>query len=710
MSTIEEKLFEQVDGLLEGEPALPPPAERLRLRKAAEASRADVARVLDSSVTTVKNWEEGASEPRPPRRRAYIRLLQGWAEKYPAPQAQPAEEAVPATFQAAAPAPAAPVPAADRPRAARTFPSPSPRTAASHPASSRRPARKTAPAAVDSTYPNGPLAVLDGDGSAHCAGGVVIQCPATTVPELVQWTLAESGLGAARLNRNGQDQDPLVVLTASAAERLGLPLDLDAFDGGRSRRLPEDHKVVKQLARAKWKLTRRGFGPWAKVYRPAERGQRRCVQLAVLPWEALDARDWGKEFAAAAADGSAHPAEIARVLGVYAARVLTPRGGSATCGAALMEAVRPPTRAVKDEATGEWVRGVNPGSLGPDPVDPAPPEAVPEHPVAQGWTKGCLMEESCQWVRDIALLTDEECLLPYAIGLDLNTAFLAASARLVVGIGTPTHLLRPAFDKKVPGSWYADLSHIELDPRLPSPFTATGERPTGAGWYATPTLAYAEELGYKVQPIEAFVYYETSAYLDPWHDRLKDAVAATMADLGVTPDLDEHRFLAAMACHKQLDPGMTAVLTAIKATVKGGIGKLRERPQGLHYIVGERWPALERALWRPHIRAMVIAKARVNMHRKLRRMVELTGLYPLAVNHDCAVYPSRGPSPLDVLPPALVNGRPSGAFRLGSTPGLVKLEGVQSMLWAVDAMEQGDNPARFIKGDHDAADEGEWAA
>lgn len=39
---------------------------------------------------------------------------------------------------------------------------------------------------------------------------------------------------------------------------------------------------------------------------------------------------------------------------------------------------------------------------------------------------------------------------------------------------------------------------------------------------------------------------------------------------------------------------MAAVLAAIKATVKGGAGKLREHPQGACYRDGERWPALER--------------------------------------------------------------------------------------------------------------------
>jgi hypothetical protein len=77
------------------------------------------------------------------------------------------------------------------------------------------------------------------------------------------------------------------------------------------------------------------------------------------------------------------------------------------------------------------------------------------------------------------LLTDEECLLPFAVGLDLNTAFLAAAARLVVGLSAPDYFHAPTFNPKIPGSWLVDLSHIELDPRLPSPFTSDGSRPTG---------------------------------------------------------------------------------------------------------------------------------------------------------------------------------------------------------------------------------------
>ncbi|WP_033328572.1 telomere-associated protein Tap [Streptomyces yerevanensis] len=705
----QEDLFAAVDALLEEEPQLPPPAERARLREAAGITQARLAAALKTSVQSVKNYENGRSEPKSPRLEAYQRLLNGWAAKFPAPGAAPAPTPaapqaapVPETFTRPA-TPEAEVQTAPAP-AAETAPEPEPE----RPATSRRPAtsarrpaaKKAAKPAVDPRFPHGPLAVLDGDGSAYGTDGIVLDCPARTVPELVEWTLRESGLGAAKLNRYGKDADPLIVLTAAAAVKLGLPERLEGHEQRRSLRLPADHPVVKQIIKAKWQLTQRGFGPWARIYRKAQGRDRQCVQLAILSWDALDERAWP-----GVAD--MEPADVARVLGVYAQRVITPRGSTAVSGLELMTALRPPTRAVRDEATGNWVPGHNPGSLGTEPMDPAPPEARPEHPVAQGWTGGFLNEEAYQWVRPVDLLTNEECLLPWAVGLDLNTAFLAAAARLTVGLSAPDHFRAPQFNPKIPGSWLVDLSHVELDPRLPSPFTPTGERPTGPAWYQTHTVAYAQELGHNVAPIEAYLRRETGAYLDPWHDRLKTAYVDTLADLGVTKGLSDTEFLAAMERHKEADPALAAVLAAIKATVKGGIGKLREGPQGKHYKEGERWPALERPTWRPDIRAAVISKARVNMHRKLLKMADMTGLYPLAVLSDCVVYPSPGDSPLDFLPYA-ASGKPQpGGFRLGPTPGLAKLEGVQEMAWAVDLMEQGLNPARHIKGGDAVLDEGE---
>ncbi len=46
------------------------------------------------------------------------------------------------------------------------------------------------------------------------------------------------------------------------------------------------------------------------------------------------------------------------------------------------------------------------------------------------------------------------------------------------------------------------------------PFTPDWTRPTGPAWYQTHTLAYAEELGHDVHPIEAYLRSETGASVE----------------------------------------------------------------------------------------------------------------------------------------------------------------------------------------------------
>ncbi|WP_327257835.1 telomere-associated protein Tap [Streptomyces sp. NBC_01244] len=762
-------LFAAVDALLEeaaAQDALPHPDERKRLREAAGLSQDQIAQALAVRRETVTSWETGRTAPRPPKRAAYARLLNGLADLHginalntpQPPTLQPptlqarTEDAGPTPSSAApvnavnatphpgnaAPEAATPQPepepepqfregagkgtAPQAPTPPPTPPHPAPRTPHPQPATGPRTGTGTGPATptprtgtAKSTPPpllegNGPLAVLDGTGKAHAARGAVLT-PPTTLPALVEWALTPAAnLRSPRLHRNGKDGDPLLVLTPAATEALGLPLVLE---DRRGLRLPDDHPVIKQLTKAKWQLTRRGFGPWPRIYRPATPTTgRQCVQLAILPWGALDPRAWGEHTADLPAP------ELAELLTSYATRVLTPRGSTAVSGLELMTALRPPTRAARDESTNTWVSAPVPGSL-TRPVDPAPPEAPDEHPVVaalyprshQRTPDQVLDEEAYDWIRDPQLLTDAECTRTHAVGVDVNMAFAAAANRLLVGTGPAVHTDGPRFDPKLPGCWLADLSAeaTAMDPRLPSPFTPHGRPPTGPAWYATPTLAYAKELGLTVQPTEAWLRPDHGPYLDAWYTRLRDAYMATMAELGVHAALTDAEFLKAMAEYKG-DPDtptpQTAVLSAIKSTVKGGIGKLRERPQGAGYRPGESWPALERPTWRPDIRAAVISTARVNMHRKMQKLATTADLYPIAVLSDCAVYLSDGPSPLDFLP-RTPEGKPlPGGFRLGVSPGMVKHEGTQPLLWAVQLLDERHNPARHIKG-HDAAADGE---
>ncbi|NEC63570.1 helix-turn-helix domain-containing protein [Streptomyces sp. SID9727] len=737
MSHEEQLLFSAVDALLEqiAQDPLPPPAERKRLREAAGLSQDQVAKALKSRRESVGNWESGRSEPRPPKRAAYARLLEGLAARF-APEAPEAEESEPV---AVAPEPAAADarPAAREGEAPATGPTAEPTTGptaepttgsaiepTTEPAIEPATAQTAEPAIEPRTprFDHGPLAVVDVEGaevSAYCVGGLVLDVPAKSLPALVEWALGEARLGAERLHPSGQDADPLLVLTEAACERFGLPVRLSREEG-LAGRLPEDHKVLKQLARAEWKLTRRGFGPWARIYRPARGVRRSCVQLCVPAWNALDVRHW---------NGASQlpPAELVRLLGTYASRVMTPRGSTAVTGLELMTSLHPPTRASAPDADGRRHRERNPGSLGSEPVECAPCEAPDGHPLLadlprfhQRGPAEMLFEEAYDWARP---LTDDECLKRHLVGIDVNLAFGAAANGAVVGLEGPVHVSGPAFDPALPGSWLVDLSHVDpshmvigkqwrrLDgDLLPSPFTPKGDRPEGPAWYATPTVAYAVELGYEVAPVEAWVRPANGRYLDGWYKRLRDAYVATMADLGVDEGLAPDAFLAAMEGYRDRDPQLAVVLSAIKATVKGGIGKLRERPRGGGWRPGKPWPALSRPTWRPDIRAAVISRARINMHRKMVRLAAATGQYPVAVLSDCAVYASDGPSPLDFLP--YRDGKPlPGGFRLGVSPGMVKHEGSQTTLWAEAVREEYGpelNLARYIKdGAVTAKDDGE---
>jgi hypothetical protein len=180
-----------------------------------------------------------------------------------------------------------------------------------------------------------------------------------------------------------------------------------------------------------------------------------------------------------------------------------------------------------------------------------------------------------------------------------------------------------------------------------------------------------------------------------------------MAEAGVTTDMDPAAFLAAMepVRTKQLDPGLLAVLAAIKDAAKSGVGKLMEKAHGTDHQPGQPWRELTRRQWDPLMRYTVISTCRVNMHRKLLAYALKADLWPIAINADCVVYASRGPSPLDFMP--YRDGKPMpGGFRLGVNPGMVKLEGAKPLLWAAQQADEGVNAARLIK-DTDAALDGE---
>ena len=76
-------LLEAVDALLVRPAVMPPPEVRARLRKADGLTQEEVAEVFGVTRVAFNRWEVGAAKPRRRHLEAYVRLLKGWATKYP---------------------------------------------------------------------------------------------------------------------------------------------------------------------------------------------------------------------------------------------------------------------------------------------------------------------------------------------------------------------------------------------------------------------------------------------------------------------------------------------------------------------------------------------------------------------------------------------------------------------------------------------------
>lgn len=172
------QLFTAIDSLLaavdEGT-VLPLPAERVRLREAADLTEAAVAQAVGVRATSIAAWEAGRAEPKGERLEACRRLLEGLSHRYPATTAPPAPapRAVPS---AASPEQSAPTthPGSARSTGLSGGPSRVVGTAGRRPSVPPASCREAARTDIDPGFLYGPLAVLDGDGGASGTGGIIL--------------------------------------------------------------------------------------------------------------------------------------------------------------------------------------------------------------------------------------------------------------------------------------------------------------------------------------------------------------------------------------------------------------------------------------------------------------------------------------------------------------------------------------------------------
>ncbi|WP_323187678.1 hypothetical protein [Streptomyces sp. NBC_01275] len=355
--------------------------------------------------------------------------------------------------------------------------------------------------------------VVGGQVLGCCVGGLVLDVPGKCLPSLVDWTLREAKPGQPRLSGPGEAAGPLVRLTEAACERYGLPArraEAERLAG----RLAEGRRVAEELARAEWRLTARGFGPWARIYRPAQGCERSCGQLCVPWWSATGVRAV-VERARRPALGRRRPARAGgtrQAPGRVRARMVAPRGSAAVAGLELMTVLRPQCRASEPGEDGERRSGHDPGGLGEDPVESAPCE-VPDGRLLvrdlprfhQRAPAERLFEEVLDWARPLA---DDGCAECCLAGVD--STWPSPPARTVWSSGSVRRgtSRAPCSTRSCPvHGWSAcprvvlsrgmvGVERAQLDAGLlPGPFTPTGGRPTGPAWYETRTVACAVELG-----------------------------------------------------------------------------------------------------------------------------------------------------------------------------------------------------------------------
>lgn len=245
---------------------------------------------------------------------------------------------------------------------------------------------------------------------------------------------------------------------------------------------------------------------------------------------------------------------------------------------------------------------------------------------------------------------------------DFNGLYLGAATSLPLAWGTYEHVQDPAVDLKRPGLWLVTLPEW-TEPRLPDPWQSC-RRGGKRVWVTTPSLKLADRLDMldQVRVHEAWLATaglnprtgrrESGVFrLDAWATELRDARLAVAGD----------------------DP---AVEAAVKGSYAGGIGRL-------DYTAWRGSDPPEQPLWRPDIRAAIVAQGRFAVLNRVLTAAD-AGRYPLVITTDAVVYPSNAPLTAAALP---------AGFRLGTGLGEVKHLGRLPMSAVADQLGADDRAA-----------------
>jgi hypothetical protein len=252
--------------------------------------------------------------------------------------------------------------------------------------------------------------------------------------------------------------------------------------------------------------------------------------------------------------------------------------------------------------------------------------------------------------------TAEERRHRYVHGYDLRANYLTAAGKAIVGIGAPQHHPKGIdFDPKTAGLWRISRGDLRYPgfidttgghTMLPNLLELAGGTDADTGWYTTPIVKYlAAELDYPIEVHEAYTWPTSRRLLEAWAKHVNTARISTLEHLAEHP----------------LDTNGKAVRGANKAIYAGFVGRL---------AYGGDCDSRGRPLtpWhRPDWRAIIQAEANVDLHRKIRRIAETSGRFPVAWLIDELHYTSDDPNPITAKPEPMPLGIGLGQWDLSRT-------------------------------------------
>lgn len=229
---------------------------------------------------------------------------------------------------------------------------------------------------------------------------------------------------------------------------------------------------------------------------------------------------------------------------------------------------------------------------------------------------------------------------------DRGASYPAAMAGVHVGIGDPTHHPEPLEFTNLPGYWKITIPE-ESNWLMPDVFTRQGRRGAATAgtiqWVSTPTMELAAELGIDVEIHEAYLWHTSKRLYESWANRVRDARLA----------LDT------------AEPGDQAARDLLKKVYVSGPG-----------IMASDSFREGRIGYTPHRYDHIIAKARANILRRIIKIGNDTGRWPVAVLKDTVIYTSDDADGIQSWPGSTANfGRGFGQYKYEGTAPLAEHTG-----------------------------------